>query len=133
MTQTFLITVIIMAGGATSTWGQKETAPVREDIPYGGSLDPRMEEPIFAVCSKQGMRILASRDDGKTWSQTFVEADSLEDGGWHGTFAVYKKVNAVRQLYFTRSELKLWILLRLSPLPPQLIFPLDTFSTGGEG
>ncbi|HQZ69493.1 MAG TPA: hypothetical protein PLY87_30620, partial [Planctomycetaceae bacterium] len=110
MTRTFLITVIIMAGGATSTWGQKKTAPVREDIPYGGSLDPRMEEPIFAVCSKQGMRILASRDDGKTWSQTFLGTDSLEDGGWHGTFAVYEEVNAVRQLYFTRSELMLWIL-----------------------
>ncbi len=36
-------------------------------------------------------------------------------------------------LYFTRSEMKPWIFLRLSPLPPQLIFQLYTFSTGGEG
>ncbi|MCA9165549.1 MAG: hypothetical protein KDA62_21315, partial [Planctomycetales bacterium] len=44
---------------------------------------------MFAVCSKQGMRILVSRDDGQTWKQTFLGTDSLEDGGWHGTFAVY--------------------------------------------
>gem|GEM_PF-4146836 len=36
-------------------------------------------------------------------------------------------------LYFTRSEMVQWILLRLSPLPPQLIFQVYTFSTGGEG
>gem|GEM_PF-2053938 len=33
-------------------------------------------------------------------------------------------------LYFPRSAMMLWIFLRLSPLPPQLIFQLDTFSTG---
>ena len=68
---------------------QQKLAPVREDIPHGRSLNPRMEEPVFAVCSKQGMRILVSRDDGRTWEQTFLGTDSLEDGGWHGTFAVY--------------------------------------------
>ncbi|MBM83786.1 MAG: hypothetical protein CMJ78_24785 [Planctomycetaceae bacterium] len=64
-------------------------APVRTDIPMGGSLSPRQEEPVFAVCSKQGMRILVSRDDGKTWKQTFLATDSREDGGWHGNYAVY--------------------------------------------
>ncbi len=34
-------------------------------------------------------------------------------------------------IFPTRSEMKLWIFLRLSPLPPQLIFQRDTFSTGG--
>lgn len=68
---------------------QKKHVTVREDIPLGGDLNPRMEEPIFAVCSKQGMRILVSRDDGKTWKQTFLGTDSQEDGGWHGSFAVY--------------------------------------------
>ncbi|WP_166824434.1 beta propeller repeat protein [Thalassoroseus pseudoceratinae] len=72
-----------------SAFAQKKHAAIREDIPYGGQLNPRMEEPVFAVCSKQGMRILVSRDDGKTWDQTFLGTDSLEDGGWHGTFAVY--------------------------------------------
>jgi hypothetical protein len=74
---------------ATPALAQKKHAPIREDIPYGQSLKPWMEEPIFAVCSKQGMRILVSRDDGKSWKQTFLGTDSLEDGGWHGTFAVY--------------------------------------------
>tara|TARA_R110002096_G_scaffold59069_4_gene148319 strand:- start:2086 stop:3183 length:1098 start_codon:yes stop_codon:yes gene_type:complete len=70
-------------------WAQKKHAPIREDIPFGGNLNPKMEEPVFAVASKQGGRILVSRDDGKTWEQTFLGTDSLEDGGWHGTFAVY--------------------------------------------
>ena len=55
----------------------------------GGNLAPRQEEPVFAVCSKQGMRVLVSRDDGKTWKQTFLATDSREDGGWHGNYAVY--------------------------------------------
>lgn len=70
-------------------WGQSKHAAVRGDIPFGGKLKPKMEQPVFAVCSKQGMRILVSRDDGQTWKQTFLGTDSLEDGGWHGTFAVY--------------------------------------------
>lgn len=64
-------------------------APVRTDLPTGGNLSPRQEEPVFAVCSKQGMRILVSRDDGMTWKQTFLATDSREDGGWHGNYAVY--------------------------------------------
>ena len=64
-------------------------APVRTDIPMGGNLSPRKEESVFAVCSKQGMRILVSRDDGKTWNQTFLATNSGEDGGWHGNYAVY--------------------------------------------
>ncbi len=84
-----LLTFLTLVICVTSVYGQKKHAPIREDIPYGQALDPRMEEPVFAVCSKQGMRILVSRDDGKTWKQTFLGTDSLEDGGWHGTFAVY--------------------------------------------
>lgn len=68
---------------------QKEHAPIPDDIPYGRRLEPREERPIFAVCSKQGMRVLVSGDDGQTWEQTFLGTDSIEDGGWHGTFAVY--------------------------------------------
>ncbi len=68
----------------------KKRAPIPEDIPFlGGKLDPREEEPVFAVSSKQGMRILVSRDDGKTWEQTFLATEHREDGGWHGNFAVY--------------------------------------------
>ena len=72
-----------------SAWVQKKHAPIRGDIPFGGELNPKMEEPVFAVACKQGGRILVSRDDGRTWKQTFLGTDSLEDGGWHGTFAVY--------------------------------------------
>lgn len=80
---------LLILSAATATFAQKKHAPVRTDIPYGTQLSPREEEPVFAVCSKQGMRILVSRDDGRTWKQTFLGTDSLEDGGWHGTFAVY--------------------------------------------
>ena len=51
-------------------------APVRTDIPMGGKLSPKQEEPVFANCSKQGMRVLVSRDDGKNWKQTFLATDS---------------------------------------------------------
>ncbi len=85
-----VVTVFILAFlCAVPCLAQKKHALIRDDIPYGAQLNPRMEEPVFAVCSKQGMRILVSRDDGKTWKQTFLGTDSLEDGGWHGTFAVY--------------------------------------------
>lgn len=87
--QNRLSLVLALLLHTATAFAQKETATVREDIPLGGKLNPRMEEPIFAVCSKQGMRILVSRDDGKTWKQTFLGTESVEDGGWHGTFAVY--------------------------------------------
>lgn len=83
------LTIVAVLASHASALAQKKHATIREDIPYGRTLNPRMEEPVFAVCSKQGMRILVSRDDGKTWKQTFLGTDSLEDGGWHGTFAVY--------------------------------------------
>lgn len=85
----FPLLLAAVVGFPASARAQKKHAEIRADIPYGQSLNPRMEEPVFAVCSKQGMRILVSRDDGKTWKQTFLGTDSLEDGGWHGTFAVY--------------------------------------------
>ncbi len=89
MTRIALITIATLFICAGTALAQEKHDSIRADIPYGGHLVPRMEEPVFAVCSKQGMRILVSRDDGKTWKQTFLGTDSLEDGGWHGTFAVY--------------------------------------------
>ena len=88
MTRTFLLFIALVLV-VSPTWAQTKHAPIREDIPWGGNLSPQMEEPVFAVCSKQGMRVLLSRDDGKSWKQTFLGTDSLEDGGWHGNFAVY--------------------------------------------
>ncbi len=89
MIRSVLMTAVVLTLFVVPVDAQKKPAPIRGDIPYGGRLTPRMEEPVFAVCSKQGMRILVSRDDGRTWKQTFLGTDSLEDGGWHGTFAVY--------------------------------------------
>lgn len=85
----FILVVMTIICLAVSVEAQKKHAPIPEDIPYGRPLQPEMEQPVFAVCSKQGMRVLVSRDDGRTWKQTFLGTDSLEDGGWHGTFAVY--------------------------------------------
>lgn len=89
MVHAALTTVIALTVCVAPVLAQKNHASIRQDIPSGRTLNPRGEEPVFAVCSKQGMRILVSRDDGQTWQQTFLGTDSLEDGGWHGTFAVY--------------------------------------------
>ncbi|MCH2207629.1 MAG: glycoside hydrolase [Lentisphaerales bacterium] len=66
-----------------------KTVNPRHDLPMGGNLSPKMQEPVFAVVSKQGMRIFTSRDDGKTWKQTFLASDERGDNGWHGAWAVY--------------------------------------------
>ena len=84
-----LLAIFTLSGLSNRAPAQKKLAPIREDIPYSRPLNPQMQSPVFAVCSKQGMRILISRDDGQAWKQTFLGTDSLEDGGWHGTFAVY--------------------------------------------
>jgi len=90
MLRLFLIAVLTCISVAVDVHGQrKERATVPKRIPYGVALVPKQQEGIFAVCSKQGMRILVSRDDGKAWKQTFLGTSSEEDGGWHGTFAVY--------------------------------------------
>ena len=82
----FLLVGWIASQGSAA---ESKHVTVRADIPFGGELHPPQEQPVFAVCSKQGARVVVSRDDGKTWVQTFLGTDSLEDGGWHGTFAVY--------------------------------------------
>lgn len=83
----FLLSVV--TGSMSVNAQQKKFAAVRTDIPLGGALTPKQETPVFAVCSKQGMRILVSRDDGLSWKQTFLATESREDGGWHGNYAVY--------------------------------------------
>ncbi|MFT5468601.1 MAG: hypothetical protein ACI8UO_003711 [Verrucomicrobiales bacterium] len=77
-----LLLFALILGLGAPVHAQKKHAEIRDDIPFGGDLDPKMEEPVFAVASKQGGRILVSRDDGKTWAQTFLGTESLEDGGW---------------------------------------------------
>lgn len=89
MNRILITTFAFLIVSVSPAWGQKKHAEIRDDIPYGRKLSPRMEQSVLAVSSKQGMRVLVSWDDGKTWKQTFLGTDSLEDGGWHGTFAVY--------------------------------------------
>ncbi|MCA9085188.1 MAG: hypothetical protein KDA81_14085 [Planctomycetaceae bacterium] len=81
--------LLVWAGSYSETIAQSKHVEVPEAIPVLKQLSPQQQEPVFAVCSKQGGRVLVSRDDGQTWQQTFLATDSLEDGGWHGTFAVY--------------------------------------------
>ena len=52
-------------------------APVRTDIPMGGKLSPKEEEPVFAICSKQGC---ASLFRGMT-ERTGSKLSSLPDLG----------------------------------------------------
>ena len=85
----FMVPTIVVLLFSTSVLAQKKHVEIPDSIPYGQTLNPLQQEPVFAVCSKQGMRVLVSRDDGKTWKQTFLATESIEDGGWHGTFAVY--------------------------------------------
>ena len=44
-------------------------APVRTDIPMGGKLLPKEEEPVFAICSKQGIVFLFRGTTERTGSR----------------------------------------------------------------
>lgn len=53
----------------------------REEIPLGGDFHPEPKIPAFVVCGHGG-RIIVSRDDGKTWTQTFFGHPSGDHGVW---------------------------------------------------
>lgn len=74
---------------ATVAHAERKLAPIPKEIPFGLHGEAAEDEHVFAVSSKQGARVLISRDDGKTWTQSFLATDHEEDGGWHGNFAVY--------------------------------------------
>jgi len=54
---------------------------LRTDIPLGGSLKPNPKVPAFVVVG-HGARIIVSKDDGKTWQQTFFAAPGADHGAW---------------------------------------------------
>jgi hypothetical protein len=54
---------------------------VRESIPLGGDFKPNPQTPAFVVCGHGG-RIITSKDDGKTWKQTFFGAPGHDHGVW---------------------------------------------------
>lgn len=60
---------------------------IRKDIPLGGNFKPAPEQGIF-VAAGHGMNVVVSRDDGKTWKQSFYGAPC----GDHGRWAVWNSV-----------------------------------------
>ena len=54
---------------------------LRTDIPLGGALKPNPKVPTFVVVG-HGARIIVSKDDGKTWQQTFFAAPGADHGAW---------------------------------------------------
>jgi photosystem II stability/assembly factor-like uncharacterized protein len=67
-----------------STFAAEESpadAKIRADIPLGGGLKPNPKVPAFVVVG-HGARIITSKDDGKTWKQTFFAMPGADHGPW---------------------------------------------------
>ena len=69
---------------------------IRASLPLGGNFSPKKEEGIF-MAAGHGMNIVVSRDDGKTWTQSFYGRPCGDHGYWsvwnniaytNGVFAV---------------------------------------------
>lgn len=76
----FLASVLL----SLTTFAAEESpadAKIRADIPLGGGLKPNPKVPAFVVVG-HGARILTSKDDGKTWTQTFFAAPGADHGPW---------------------------------------------------
>jgi photosystem II stability/assembly factor-like uncharacterized protein len=96
-----LAVVSILAVLSSSVWAadpKPKSKPKREhpkpliDVPLRGDLKPKAEVPVFAVASS-GLRVLTSKDDGKTWKQSLLLSDNAGDGG-HGPYGVHGFVYA---------------------------------------
>jgi hypothetical protein len=61
----------------------------RAEIPLGGDFNPNPKEPAFVVVGHGG-RIIVSRDDGKSWTQTFFGYPSGDHGGWATRTCTYE-------------------------------------------
>src|SRR5882757_7560476 len=53
----------------------------RHEIPLGGDFKPDPKIPAF-VAVGHGARIIVSKDDGRTWKQTFFGYPGADHGGW---------------------------------------------------
>lgn len=58
-----------------------EDAKIRASIPLGGDFKPNPKVGAFVVVG-HGARIIVSKDDGKTWKQTFFAAPGADHGPW---------------------------------------------------
>ncbi|MCM8536953.1 MAG: hypothetical protein NE334_13530 [Lentisphaeraceae bacterium] len=81
----FYLTVLVTAKDSPEEKAKNEA--IRAEIPMGGTLKPKVEEGIF-MAAGHGMNILVSRDDGKTWQQSFKG----RPGGDHGYWAVWNNI-----------------------------------------
>ncbi|MCH2209288.1 MAG: glycoside hydrolase [Lentisphaerales bacterium] len=84
---------ILLSALVSSSLFAKETAEdkakneeIRAKLPLG-DFSPKQEEGIF-VAAGHGLNVVVSRDDGKTWQQSFIG----RTGGDHGYWAVWNNV-----------------------------------------
>lgn len=78
---TFLLASAFLTLTSFAAEESSEDAKVRADIPMGGGLKPNPKVPAFVVVG-HGARIIVSKDDGKTWQQTFFAAPGADHGAW---------------------------------------------------
>lgn len=86
----------ISVQGKDSPEEKAKNEEIRASIPLGGNFSPKKEEGIF-IAAGHGMNIVVSRDDGKTWQQSFYGRPCGDHGYWsvwnniaytNGVFAV---------------------------------------------
>lgn len=76
-----LLIVTSASQGAESPEAVAAGEKRREEIALGGDFKPNPKVPTFVVCGHGG-RIITSKDDGKTWSQTFFGHPGADHGAW---------------------------------------------------
>ena len=81
MKQLLLLTTALVSSLAFAAEESPADAKIRNDILLGGQLKPNPKTGAFVVVG-HGARIIVSKDDGKTWQQTFFAAPSADHGPW---------------------------------------------------
>ena len=82
MTRPLLIlTITFLTTFAFAAEESPADAKIRNDIPLGGDLKPNPKIGAVVVVG-HGARIIVSKDDGKTWKQTFFAAPGADHGPW---------------------------------------------------
>lgn len=76
-----IVTSAILTTFAFAAEESPADAKIRNDIPLGGELKPNPKVGAFVVVG-HGARIIVSKDDGKTWQQTFFAAPGADHGPW---------------------------------------------------